>query len=204
MKHFTLRTVAYVGLIIASVLALTACGNKKTEIEKKSSSVLGNYSFSGKEPDFTASVVEEKDADGNLVTYFVLNNYKVEFNTKDEAIAHFNELKKNWETAEKEDGEGMGGFFIMQEMENLDLHTIREANGIRYVSLEGNKPNYADLDEPSFSSMSTDDLLAEYENTSYTVMLVLRELSSRKLTPQQEGKLNQVAEDLANMFGNDW
>ena len=52
--------------------------------------------------------------------------------------------------------------------------------------------------------MSTDDLLAEYENTSYTAMFVLRELSNRKLTPQQERKLNQVAESLANIFGDDW
>ena len=203
MKHLTFKTVTSALLILASVLALTACGKKKSDAKKSVSSPDENYSFSGKNPDFTASVVEEKDADGNLVAYFVLNNYKVEFKTKDEAIAHFNELKKSWETAEAEDGEGMGALSIMYEMEKLDLHTVREVGGIRYVNLEG-APNYADVDEPSYASMSTDDLLAEYENTSYTAMFVLRELSNRKLTPQQERKLNQVAESLANIFGDDW
>ena len=88
-------------------------------------------------------------------------------------------------------------------MQNLDLHTVREVGGIRYVNLEGD-PNYADVDEPSYASMSTDDLLAEYENTGYTVMLVIQELSSRNLTPQQERRVNQIAENLANMFGEDW
>ncbi len=203
MKHLTFKTVTSALLILASVLALTACGKKNVDAKKSVSSPDENYSFSGKNPDFTASVVEEKDADGNLVAYFVLNNYKVEFKTKDEAIAHFNELKKSWETAEAEDGEGMGALSIMYEMENLDLHTVREVGGIRYVNLEG-APNYADVDEPSYASMSTDDLLAEYENTSYTAMLVIQELSCRKLTPQQERTLNQVAESLANIFGDDW
>lgn len=203
MKHLTFKTVTSALLILASVLALTACGKKNVDAKKSVSSPDANYSFSGKDPDFTASVVEEKDADGNLVAYFVLNNYKVEFKTKDEAIAHFNELKKSWETAEAENGEGMGALSIMYEMEKLDLHTVREVGGIRYVNLEG-APNYADVDEPSYASMSTDDLLAEYENTSYTAMLVIQELSSRNLTPQQERKLNQVAESLAKIFGDDW
>lgn len=203
MKHIRFKVFASALLILASVLALTACGKKKSDVKKSASSGEENYSFSGKNPDFTASVVEEKDADGNLVAYFVLNNYKVEFKTKDEAIAHFNELKKSWETAEAEDGEGMGALSIMYEMEKLDLHTVREVGGIRYVNLEGD-PNYADVDGPSYASMSTDDLLAEYENTGYTAMLVIQELSSRNLTPQQERRVNQIAENLANMFGEDW
>lgn len=203
MKHIRFKVFASTLLIMAMLMTATSCGKKNVDAKKSVSSPDENYSFSGKNPDFTASVVEEKDADGNLVAYFVLNNYKVEFKTKDEAIAHFNELKKSWETAEAEDGEGMGALSIMYEMENLDLHTVREAGGIRYVNLEG-APNYADVDGPSYASMSTDDLLAEYENTSYTAMFVLRELSNRKLTPQQERKLNQVAESLANIFGDDW
>lgn len=203
MKHIRFKVFASTLLIMAMLMTATSCGKKNVDAKKSVSSPDENYSFSGKDPDFTASVVEEKDADGNLVAYFVLNNYKVEFKTKDEAIAHFNELKKSWETAEAEDGEGMGALSIMYEMENLDLHTVREVGGIRYVNLEGN-PNYADVDEPSFSSMSTDDLLTEYENTGYTVMLVIQELSSRNLTPQQERRVNQIAENLANMFGEDW
>ena len=203
MKHIRFKVFASTLLIMAMLMTATSCGKKNVDAKKSVSSPDENYSFSGKNPDFTASVVEEKDADGNLVAYFVLNNYKVEFKTKDEAIAHFNELKKSWETAEAEDGEGMGALSIMYEMEKLDLHTVREVGGIRYVNLEGD-PNYADVDEPSYASMSTDDLLAEYENTSYTAMFVLRELSNRKLTPQQERKLNQVAESLANIFGDDW
>lgn len=203
MKHIRFKVFASTLLIMAMLMTATSCGKKNVDAKKSVSSPDENYSFSGKDPEFTASVVEEKDADGNLVAYFVLNNYKVEFKTKDEAIAHFNGLKNNWEDVEKEDGEGMGASVIMMEMENLDLHTVREAGGIRYVNLEGD-PNYADVDEPSYASMSTDDLLAEYENTSYTAMFVLRELSNRKLTPQQERRVNQIAENLANMFGEDW
>ncbi|MBR6154479.1 MAG: hypothetical protein IKQ43_08605 [Treponema sp.] len=203
MKHIRFKVFASTLLIMAMLMTATSCGKKNVDAKKSVSSPDENYSFSGKNPDFTASVVEEKDADGNLVSYFVLNNYKVEFKTKDEAIAHFNELKKSWETAEAEDGEGMGALSIMYEMENLDLHTVREAGGIRYVNLEG-APNYADVDGPSYASMSTDDLLAEYENTGYTAMLVIQELSSRNLTPQQERRVNQIAENLANMFGEDW
>jgi len=203
MKHIRFKVFASTLLIMAMLMTATSCGKKNVDAKKSASSPDENYSFSGKNPEFTASVVEEKDADGNLVAYFVLNNYKVEFKTKDEAIAHFNELKKSWETAEAEDGEGMGALSIMYEMEKLDLHTVREVGGIRYVNLEGD-PNYADVDEPSYASMSTDDLLAEYENTSYTAMLVIQELSSRNLTPQQERRVNQIAENLANMFGEDW
>ena len=203
MKHIRFKVFASTLLIMAMLMTATSCGKKNVDAKKSVSSPDENYSFSGKNPDFTASVVEEKDADGNLVSYFVLNNYKVEFKTKDEAIAHFNELKKSWETAEAEDGEGMGALSIMYEMEKLDLHTVREVGGIRYVNLEG-APNYADVDGPSYASMSTDDLLAEYENTGYTAMLVIQELSSRNLTPQQERRVNQIAENLANMFGEDW
>ena len=203
MKHIRFKVFASTLLIMAMLMTATSCGKKNVDAKKSVSSPDENYSFSGKHPEFTASVVEEKDADGNLVSYFVLNNYKVEFKTKDEAIAHFNELKKSWETAEAEDGEGMGALSIMYEMEKLDLHTVREVGGIRYVNLEG-APNYADVDGPSYASMSTDDLLAEYENTGYTAMLVIQELSSRNLTPQQERRVNQIAENLANMFGEDW
>ena len=176
------------GIVFLAICAflLCSCGGKKS------------YELSGENPKFTAGIVEEKNPDGKKVFYFFLNDYRLALDGKKSAVAYFNQFKTNYKSAEKDEGEGMGGRIVMLELEKLEMHTVRKVDDIRYASLESDG-NYAEP-EPFYSSMKTNELLDEYEKVAREMLSVMRELSSRKLNSRQEKRLMQMAEQLGKEF----
>lgn len=171
-----------IALLATFAILLSSCGSK-------------SYELSGKEPDFTARVVEEKNADGKTVPYFALNDYRLAFDSKKAAVKYFDDFKKNYEAAQKDE---TGGSFIISQMDGLELHTVRTAGGICYVDLDAD-PNYAETG-PAYSSMGTNELLDEYEKICWNALSVMTELSNRKLNSRQEQRLLQMAEQFASEF----
>lgn len=183
MKRF-----GFLLLAVVAAFAVTACGNGK------------KYSMSGEEPRFTASVVEEKSENGKMTPYFALNNYRLAFDSKKAAVEYFNDFKKQYENNE---GDGAKAMFVISWMDNLEFHVVSERDGILYVSMES-EPNLAVAQESRYSEMSTDALLDEYEQKCGELLLVMAELSDRKLSSRQERRLMQIAENLADAFDEDW
>lgn len=73
------------------------------------------------------------------------------------------------------------------------------------VTACGNGKKYSmSGEEPRYSEMSTDALLDEYEQKCGELLFVMAELSDRKLSSRQERRLVQIAENLADAFGEDW
>lgn len=180
MKRF-----GFLLLAVVAALAVTACGNDK------------NYSISDKDVEFTASVVEEKDENGKMTPYFALNDYRLAFNSKKDAVKYFNDFKKEYESKAKEE---TGGYlFVSSLMEGFDLHVVKVRDDIRYVDFEAD-PNYAVGQESRYSDMSTDALLDEYEQKCGELLFVMAELSERKLSSKQEKRLMQIVERIAEIF----
>lgn len=173
---------------VVAVFAMTACGNGK------------KYSISGEEPRFTASVVEEKNESGKMTAYFALNDYRLAFDSKKEAIEYFNDFKKQYESNE---GDGTKAVFVISWMDNFDFHVVSVRDGIRYVSMES-EPNLAVAQESRYSTMSVDALLDEYEQKCGDLLFVMAELSDRKLSSRQERRLMQIVENLVDAFDEDW
>ena len=184
MKKFGITLLAVCAFLFAS------CGGKSSP------------ALSGENPHFTASVSEEKDANGKTAYCFALNDYRLVFDSKKSAVAYFNKFKANYEKAEKDEGEGMGGRIVMYELENLELHTFRKAGGACYASLES-EPNFA-VPESSYSNMNTNELLDEYEKLARETLSVMSELSGRKLNSRQEKRIVQIAEQLASEFDSEF
>ena len=184
MKRF-----GFLLLAVVASLAVTSCGNGK------------KYSISGEQPDFTASVVEEKDENGKMTPYFALNDYRLAFDSKKDAVKYFNDFKKEYESKEKEE---TGGYlFVSSWMEGFSLHVVKVRDGIRYVDFDAD-PNYAVGQDLRYSDMSTDALLDEYEQKCGELLFVMAELSERKLSSKQEKRLMQIAERIAEVFDEDW
>lgn len=156
-----------------------------------------SYVLSGTEPQFTASVTEEKDADGKKVAYFALNDYRVAFGSKKDAIAYFEQFKKRYDDAEAESRPSI----INGELEGFGLHVVKNVGDIWYVDLN-TEPHYAEAGV-SYSSMSTDELLDEYEHKTREFMSLMSELSERSFTTKQERRFERILEDLADEF-DDW
>ena len=183
MKRF-----GFLLLAVVAALAVTACGNGKT------------YSISGEEPDFTASVVEEKDENGKMTPYFALNDYRLAFDSKKDAVKYFNDFKKDYESKAKEE---MDGYFVSSLMEVFSLQVVKVRDGIHYVDFEAD-PNYAVGQDLRYSDTSTDALLDEYEQKCYDMFLILAELSERKLSSRQEKRFMEIVERIAEVFDEDW
>lgn len=174
-------------ILIVCSLVFSSCGKKGNVQKKSASSTEGKYSISGKEPDFTAKVVE--------VPYFVLNNYRVEFDSKEEAIAYFKEFKKDIDAYQKqlksikdpEDAYSAGMSPVFSYLDNLELHTVGKAGETRYVNLEGD-PNYADPDY----TMSVDDMLNQLDKKIDDLISLCYLLDDEDLTKKQERRLEQI------------
>lgn len=183
MKRF-----GFLLLAVVAALAVTACGNGK------------KYSISGEQPDFTASVVEEKDENGKMTPYFALNDYRLAFDSKKDAVKYFNDFKKEYESKEKD---GEGGSHIISWMEGFSLHVVKVRDDIRYVDFDAD-PNYAVGQDLRYSDTSTDALLDEYEQKCGELFLILAELSERKLSSRQERRFTEIVERIAEVFDEDW
>lgn len=183
MKRF-----GFLLLAAVAVFAVTACGNGK------------KYSISGEEPKFTASIVEEKDENGKTKPHFALNDYRLPFDSKKAAIEYFNNFKKEYESKESD---GERAVFVISWMDNFDFHVASVRDGIRYVNLES-EPNLAVAQESYYSTMSVDALLDEYEQKCVDMLLVMAELSDRKMSSRQERRLMQIVENLADAFDEDF
>ncbi|WP_407434352.1 hypothetical protein [Treponema sp.] len=177
-------------LLIISAILFSSCTNKKS------------YTFSGENPHFSASITEEKSADGKTAYSFALNNYRLIFDSKKAAVNYFNDFKSNYEKTEKDEGEGMGGRIVMYEIENLELHTFSKAGNICYASLES-EPNFT-VPDSIYTNMNTNELLNEYEKLAHDTLSVMSELSNRKLNSRQEKCLMQIAEQLAEEFESEF
>ena len=174
-------------ILIVCSLVFSSCG-KKGNMQKKSVSFPDRkYYIGDTDPDFSAWVVE--------VPYFVLNNYRVEFNSKEEAIAYFKEFKKDIDAYQKklksikdpEEAYSAGMSPVFSYLDNLELHTVGKAGETRYVNLEGD-PNYADPDY----TMSVDDMLNQLDKKIDDLISLCYLLDDEDLTKKQERRLAEI------------
>ena len=176
MKRF-----GFLLLAVVAALAVTACGKGK------------KYSISGERPEFTASVVEEEDENGKMTPCFALNDYRIAFDSKKEAVKYFKNFKKEFKSNKKK-SDIAPFLFIGSLLDDFDSHIVKVRDGLRYVNMKAT-PN--DL---RYSDMSTDALLDEYEQKCGELLFVMAELSERKLSSRQEKRLMQIVERIAEIF----